>query len=161
MIYTCIADGIRSPPAFFLKNKYKEPMKMQNENTKRVWLYARIPGNDVETLRCIRECAAKAQQDNCKIVGTSADERYGWLLRPGYRDMMQQIKGGKVDRVYICRMRQISGKERHLYSFFKRLMQRGVQVTATEYSLRDRVNMFRLARRVERYATRKRRQLPW
>lgn len=34
MIYTCIADGIRSPPAFFLKNKYKEPMKMQNENTK-------------------------------------------------------------------------------------------------------------------------------
>ena len=40
MIYTCIADGIRSPPAFFLKNKYKEPMKMQNENTKRVWLYA-------------------------------------------------------------------------------------------------------------------------
>ena len=90
MIYTCIADGIRSPPAFFLKNKYKEPMKMQNENTKRVWLYARIPGNDVETLRCIRECAAKAQQDNCKIVGTSADERYGWLLRPGYREMMRQ-----------------------------------------------------------------------
>lgn len=44
MIYTCIAGGIRSPPAFFLKNKYKEPMKMQNENTKRVWLYARIPG---------------------------------------------------------------------------------------------------------------------
>ena len=42
---------------------------MQNENTKRAWLYARIPGNDVETLRCIRECAAKAQQDNCKIVG--------------------------------------------------------------------------------------------
>ena len=161
MIYTCIAGGIRSPPAFFLKNKYKEPMKMQNENTKRVWLYARIPGNDGETLRCIRECAAKAEQDNCKIVGTSADERYGWLLRPGYRDMMQQIKGGKVDRVYICRMRQISGKERHLYSFFKRLMQRGVQVTATEYSLRDRVNMFRLAHRVERYATRKGLQLPW
>ena len=91
MIYTCIADGIRSPPAFFLKNKYKEPMKMQNENTKRVWLYARIPGNDGETLRCIRECAAKAQQDNCKIVGTSADERYGWLLRPGYREMMRQV----------------------------------------------------------------------
>ena len=134
---------------------------MQNENTKRAWLYARIPCNDVETLRCIRECAAKAQQDNCNIVGTSADERYGWLLRPGYRDMMQQIKGGKVDRVYICRMRQISGKERHLYSFFKRLMQRGVQVTATEYSLRDRVNMFRLARRIERYATRKGLQLPW
>lgn len=29
------------------------------------------------------------------------------------------------------------------------------------YSLRDRVNMFRLARRVERYATRKGLRLPW
>lgn len=28
-------------------------------------------------------------------------------------------------------------------------------------ALRDRVNMFRLARRVERYATRKGLQLPW
>ena len=100
MIYTCIADGIRSPPAFFLKNKYKEPMKMQNENTKRVWLYARIPGNDGETLRCIRECAAKAEQDNCKIVGTSADERYGWLLRPGYREMMRQVKAGEIDCMF-------------------------------------------------------------
>lgn len=27
--------------------------------------------------------------------------------------------------------------------------------------LRDRVNMFRLARRIERYATRKGLQLPW
>lgn len=95
----------------------------------------------------------QALHDGCDIVGGSIDERGGWLLRPGYRDMMQQIKGGKVDRVYICRMRQVSGKERHLYSFFKRLMQHGVQVTAMEYSLRDRVNMFRLARRVERYAT--------
>lgn len=43
----------------------------------------------------------------------------------------------------------------------KTRMQRGVQVTATEYSLRDRVNMFRLARRIERYATRKGLQLPW
>lgn len=103
----------------------------------------------------------QALHDGCDIVGGSIDERGGWLLRPGYRDMMQQIKGGKVDRVYICRMRQISGKERHLYSFFKRLMQRSIQVTATEYSLRDRVNMFRLARRVERYATRKGLQLPW
>ena len=125
MIYTCIADGIRSPPAFFLKNKYKEPMKMQNENTKRVWLYARIPGNDGETLRCIRECAAKAQQDNCKIVGTSADERYGWLLRPGYREMMRRVKAGEIDCIYIYRMRQISGNEQHLFRFFQQVMQHG------------------------------------
>ena len=82
-------------------------------------------------------------------------------LAPYEPEMLRSIRDGKVNCVYVCRMRQISGKERHLYSFFKRLMQRGVQVTATEYSLRDRVNMFRLARRIERYATRKGLQLPW
>lgn len=82
-------------------------------------------------------------------------------LAPYEPEMLRSIRDGKVNCVYVCRMRQISGKERHLYSFFKRLMQHGVQVTATEYSLRDRVNMFRLARRVERYATRKGLRLPW
>ena len=103
----------------------------------------------------------QALRDGCDIVGGSTDEHGGWLLRPGYREMMQQVKVGNVDCIYICRMRQVSGKERHLYSFFRRLMQHGVQITATEYSLRDRVNMFRLARRVERYATRKGLRLPW
>lgn len=61
MIYTCIADGIRSPPAFFLENKYKEPMKMQNENTKRAWLYARMPHN-------LGFCALSAHGvSSCKI----------------------------------------------------------------------------------------------
>ena len=129
---------------------------MDEQKRPRAWVYARIPGDYDGTMNSYKVCSMQALHDGCDIVGGSIDERGGWLLRPGYRDMMQQIKGGKVDRVYICRMRQISGKERHLYSFFKRLMQHGVQVTATEYSLRDRVNMFRLARRVERYATRKR-----
>ena len=161
MIYTCIADGIRSPPAFFLKNKYKEPMKMQNENTKRAWLYARIPGNDVETLRCIRECAAKAQQDNCKIVGTSADESYGWPLRPGYREMMRQVKAGEIDCIYIYRMRQISGKEQHLYRLFQQVMQHGVKVVTLEYSLRDRLHEYRLEMRIENYAARHKLPFPW
>lgn len=124
---------------------------MDEQKRPRAWVYARIPGDYDGTMNSYKVCSMQALHDGCDIVGGSIDERGGWLLRPGYRDMMQQIKGGKVDRVYICRMRQISGKERHLYSFFKRLMQRGIQVTATEYSLRDRVNMFRLARRVERY----------
>lgn len=134
---------------------------MDEQKRPRVWVYARIPGDYDGTMNSYKVCSMQALHDGCDIVGGSIDERDGWLLRPGYRDMMQQIKGEKVDRVYICRMRQISGKERHLYSFFKRLMQHGVQVTATEYSLRDRVNMFRLARRVERYATRKGLRLPW
>lgn len=134
---------------------------MDEQKRPHAWVYARIPGDYDGTMNSYKVCSMQALHDGCDIVGGSIDERVGWLLRPGYRDMMQQIKGRKVDRVYICRMRQISGKERHLYSFFKRLMQHGVQVTATEYSLRDRVNMFRLARRVERYATRKGLQLPW
>lgn len=134
---------------------------MDEQKRPRAWVYARIPGDYDGTMNSYKVSSMQALHDGCDIVGGSIDERGGWLLRPGYRDMLRQIKAGKVDRVYICRMRQVSGKERHLYSFFKRLMQHGVQVTAMEYSLRDRVNMFRLARRVERYATRKRRQLPW
>ena len=115
---------------------------MDEQKKPRAWIYARIPGDYDGTMNSYKVCSMQALHDGCDIVGGSIDERGGWLLRPGYRDMMQQIKGGKVDRVYICRMRQISGKERHLYSFFKRLMQHGVQVTATEYSLRDRVKYF-------------------
>ena len=142
MIYTCIADGIRSPPAFFLKNKYKEPMKMQNENTKRVWLYARIPGNDGETLRGIRERAAKAQHDNC-------------------REMMRQVKAGEIDCIYIYRMRQISGKEQHLFRFFQQVMQQGIKVVTLEYSLRDRLHEYRLGMKIENYAARHKLPFPW
>lgn len=124
-------------------------------------LDARIPGNDGETLRCIRECAAKAQQDNCKIVGTSADERYGWLLRPGYREMMRQVKAGEIDCIYIYRMRQISGKEQHLFRFFQQVMQHGIKVVTLEYSLRDRLHEYRLGMKIENYAARHKLPLPW
>lgn len=90
---------------------------MDEQKRLRAWVYARIPGDYDGTMNSYKVCSMQALHDGCDIVGGSIDERGGWLLRPGYRDMMQQIKGGKVDRVYICRMRQISGKERHLYSF--------------------------------------------
>lgn len=134
---------------------------MQNENTKRVWLYARIPGNDIETLHCIRECAAKAQQDNCKIVGTSMDERPGWLLRPGYREMMRNLQQNQIDVIYIPRMRQISGKERHLFHFFQQVMQHSVKVVTLEYSLRDRLHEYRLEMKIENYAARHKLPFPW
>ena len=134
---------------------------MQDENIKRAWLYARIPGNDVETLRCIRECAAKAQQDDCKIVGTSTDERAGWLLRPGYREMIRNLQQNQIDIIYIPRMRQISGKERHLFSFFQQVMQHGVKVVTLEYSLRDRLYEYRLGMKIENYAARHKLPFPW
>ena len=131
------------------------------EKLPRAWVYARIPGDCAATRASYDACCRQAGDDGYTVVGGSIDYKAHGPLRDGYQSMLRSIRDGKVNCVYVCRMRQISGKERHLYSFFKRLMQRGVQVTATEYSLRDRVNMFRLARRIERYATRKGLQLPW
>lgn len=103
----------------------------------------------------------KHKQDNCKIVGTSADERYGWLLRPGYREMMRQVKAGEIDCIYIYRMRQISGKEQHLFRFFQQVMQHGIKVVTLEYSLRDRLHEYRLGMKIENYAARHKLPLPW
>ena len=130
------------------------------EKLPRAWVYARIPGDCAATRASYDACCRQAGDDGCTVVGGSIDYKGHGPLRDGYQSMLRSIRDSKVNCVYVGRMRQISGKERHLYSFFKRLM-RGVQVTATEYSLRDRVNMFRLARRIERYATRKGLQLPW
>ena len=107
---------------------------MDEQKKPRAWVYARIPGDYDGTMNSFKVCSMQALRDGCDIVGGSTDEHGGWLLRPGYREMMQQVKVGNVDCIYICRMRQVSGKERHLYSFFRRLMQHGVQITATEYS---------------------------
>ena len=131
------------------------------EKLPRAWVYARIPGECAATRANYDACCRQAGDDGCTVVGGSIDYKGHGPLRDGYQSILRRIRDGKVNCVYVCRMRQISGKERHLYSFFKRLMQHGVQVTAMEYSLRDRVNMFRLAHRVERYATRKGLQLPW
>lgn len=134
---------------------------MDEQKRPRAWVYARIPGDYDGTMNSYKVCSMQALHDGCDIVGGSIDERGGWLLRPGYRDMMQQIKGGKVDRVYICRMRQISGKERYLYAFFKCAMKHHVKVRTLEYSLPDRLQQYRLGKRIEAYARRTGAPLPW
>lgn len=134
---------------------------MDEQKRPRAWVYARIPGDYDGTINSYKVCSMQALHDGCDIVGGSIDERGGWLLRPGYRDMMQQIKGGKVDRVYICRMRQISGKERYLYAFFKCAMKHYVKVRTLEYSLPDRLQQYRLGKRIEAYARRTGAPLPW
>lgn len=134
---------------------------MDEQKRPRAWVYARIPGDYDGTINSYKVCSMQALHDSCDIVGGSIDERGGWLLRPGYRDMMQQIKGGKVDRVYICRMRQISGKERYLYAFFKCAMKHYVKVRTLEYSLPDRLQQYRLGKRIEAYARRTGAPLPW
>lgn len=134
---------------------------MDEQKRPRAWVYARIPGDYDGTMNSYKVCSMQALHDGCDIVGGSIDERGGWLLRPGYRDMMQQIKGGKVDRVYICRMRQISGKERYLYAFFKCAMKHYVKVRTLEYSLPNRLQQYRLGKRIEAYARRTGAPLPW
>lgn len=134
---------------------------MDEQKRPRAWVYARIPGDYDGTMNSYKVCSMQALHDGCDIVGGSIDERGGWLLRPGYRDMMQQIKGGKVDRVYICRMRQISGKERYLYAFFKCAMKHHVKVRTLEYSLPNRLQQYRLGKRIEAYARRTGSPPPW
>ena len=93
--------------------------------------------------------------------GGSIDERGGWLLRPGYREMMRQVKAGEIDCIYIYRMRQISGKEQHLFRFFQQVMRHGIKVVTLEYSLRDRLHEYRLGMKIENYAARHKLSFPW
>ena len=75
--------------------------------------------------------------------------------------MLRSIRDGKVNYVYVCRMRQISGKERYLYAFFKCAMKHHVKVRTLEYSLPDRLQQYRLEKRIEAYARRTGAPLPW
>lgn len=84
-----------------------------------------------------------------------------WATRRSYQDMIRHIRDGKVDCVYICRMRQLSGNERTLFSFFKCAMQYGIKVYTLDYRLPDRLASYRLGRMVESYAAKNDLQLPW
>ena len=134
---------------------------MDEQKRPRAWVYARIPGDYDGTMNSYKVCSMQALHDGCDIVGGSIDERGGWLLRPGYREMMRQVKAGEIDCIYIYRMRQISGKEQHLFRFFQQVMQHGIKVVTLEYSLRDRLHEYRLGMKIENYAARHKLPLPW
>ena len=68
---------------------------MDEQKRPRAWVYARIPGDYDGTMNSYKVCSMQALHDGCDIVGGSIDERGGWLLRPGYRDMLRQIEAGK------------------------------------------------------------------
>ena len=68
---------------------------------------------------------------------------------------------GEIDCIYIYRMRQISGKEQHLFRFFQQVMQHGIKVVTLEYSLRDRLHEYRLGMKIENYAARHKLPFPW
>lgn len=134
---------------------------MSEDKVCRAWLYARIPGDYVGTMNSIKVCAIQAEANGCEIVGSSTDNHSGWLLRPGYREMMRLVRKGEIDAVYFCRMRQISRRERHLCSFFRQLMKYGVKATATEYDIAYRANNFKFGRKVEAYAAKRGLESPY
>ena len=82
------------------------------------WVYARIPGDCAATCASYDACCRQAGDDGCMVVGGSNDYKGHGPLRDGYQSMLRSSRDSKVNCVYVCRMRQISGKERHLYSFF-------------------------------------------
>ena len=79
---------------FFMKRIYGDKL-MDEQKRPRAWVCARIPGDYDGTMNSYKVCSMQALHDGCDIVGGSIDECGGWLLRPGYRDMLRQIKAGK------------------------------------------------------------------
>ena len=131
------------------------------EKLPRAWVYARIPGDCAATRASYDACCRQAGDDGCTVVGGSIDYKGHGPLRDGYQSMLRSIRDSKVNCVYVSRMRQISGKEQHLYRFFQQVMQHGVKVVTLEYSLRDRLHEYRLEMKIENYAARHKLPFPW
>ena len=51
----------------------------------RAWLYARVPGNYVESKNTLNVLMLQAQRDGAEVVGWGYDIHHGWLRRPAYR----------------------------------------------------------------------------
>ena len=78
------------------------------EKLPRAWVYARIPGDCATTRASYDACCRQARDDGCTVVGGSIDYKGHGPLRDGYQSTLRSIKDGKVDCVYVCRMRPIS-----------------------------------------------------
>lgn len=68
-------------------------MKTSKE-PQRAWLYARVPGNYIETKNTLNVLMLQAQRDGAEVVGWGYDIHHGWLRRPAYRRMIACLCGG-------------------------------------------------------------------
>ena len=117
------------------------------EKLPRAWVYARSPGDCATTRASYDACCRQARDDGCTVVGGSIDYKGHGPLRDGYQSMLRSIRDSKVICVYVSRMRQISGKERYLYAFFKCAMKHNVTVGAQDSSLPARMQQYRKRKR--------------
>ena len=136
-------------------------MQQNTKSSPRVWLYARLPGDELGTLNQLNFLRLRANLQNCTIVGTSIDTHRGWLHRSGYREMMRHVKSGDVDQVHICRLGTISHSSFFLYRFFRSLSLHHVIACAAEVSLASCAGYYRFAHKAEQYALRNGLSLPW
>lgn len=81
------------------------------------------------------------------------NEYRAWLLAQPPEEIL--------NHAYICRMSQISGQERHLISFFRRLMRYKVNVIATEYALNLKVPAYHMGTIIDEICARKGWERPW
>ena len=58
-------------------------------------------------------------------------------------------------------MREIGGNEHQLFGFFKCVMDHGVMVRTLEYSLPARLQQYELGEKIENYAAKHNRPMPW
>lgn len=79
----------------------------------------------------------------------------------GRCSIQRDCKLPPIERIYICRMSQISGQERHLISFFRRLMRYKVNVIATEYALNLKVPAYHMGTIIDEICARKGWERPW
>ena len=83
----------------------------------------------------------------------------GWTAH--MNSLQAQAAELAIERIYICRMSQISGEERHLISFFRRLMRYKVNVIATEYALNLKVPAYHMGAIIDEICARKGWERPW
>lgn len=75
-------------------------------------------------------------------------------------DKIQTATLEKVDGATI-EMREIGGNEHQLFGFFKCVMDHGVMVRTLEYSLPARLQQYELGEKIENYAAKHNRPMPW
>lgn len=127
----------------------------------KVWVYTRYR-RDYTAARYRQEFLEKrAVLDGCEVVGSSLDHGHFFFARKGFKVMMDAVKQGKVDCIYLGRLSDISRSERRLFFFFRQLSGHGVVAHMPNRSLRDYANRYRFGRKVEKYVQKKKGALPW
>jgi site-specific DNA recombinase len=78
----------------------------------------------------IRLCKVRIKREEWALTATYADRAVSGaqLLRPGYQNLLQDVRGGKIDVVVAEALDRISRDQEHVAAFFKQLTFAGVKL---------------------------------